>query len=64
MPDPSPRIIAFAEARCEIQSNDIARPVNMHLAGDSLVILGSDVWKEQDGSLTIRDLSSGGSDFD
>ncbi|KZV60414.1 WD40 repeat-like protein [Peniophora sp. CONT] len=58
-PNASPATIAFAEARCEIQSDEICRPARMRLAGDTLAILGAGGWKEQAGVLSIRDLSSG-----
>ncbi|VDC05495.1 unnamed protein product [Peniophora sp. CBMAI 1063] len=52
---------AFVEARCEIGSNGIGRPVNMLLAGDTLILLGEDIWKDRGCSLSIRDLTSDGS---
>ncbi|VDB98888.1 unnamed protein product [Peniophora sp. CBMAI 1063] len=58
-PDASPATVAFAEARCEVQSNEIARPSTLRLAGNALVVLGASGWKEQSGMVSIRDLSSG-----
>ncbi|KZV60421.1 hypothetical protein PENSPDRAFT_350479 [Peniophora sp. CONT] len=55
----SPATIAFAEARCEIQSEEIGRPMTMRFAGETMVILGAGGWKEQAGLLSIYDLSSG-----
>ena len=60
--DALPMAVAFAEARCEIQSREIPRPTTMRLVGDTLVLLGSGGWKEQSGIMSIRNLASGDED--
>ena len=56
-PGAAPDTIAFAEARCEIQSEEIPRPASMRLVGDTLAFIGGGGWKEQSGFMTIHDLS-------
>ncbi|KAI0310416.1 hypothetical protein OF83DRAFT_1070572 [Amylostereum chailletii] len=63
-PSPSPPLLAFSEARCEIASSDIPNPIRMVLSGGILATLCQSGWKERDPYLQLMDINSAdGDDF-
>ncbi|KAJ7199236.1 WD40 repeat-like protein, partial [Mycena pura] len=52
----SPELTAFAEARCEILSDDMCLPTSMGIADDVVVVIGAGGWKQRSPTLLIERL--------